>query len=62
MFWAMFCWENLGPAIHVNVSLTHVTYLSIVADHIHPFMEMVFAGGCGLFQQDSKNGSGTTRR
>lgn len=27
----------------------------------HPFMEMVFAGGCGLFQQDTKNGSGTTR-
>lgn len=33
MFWAMFCSENLGPAIHVNVSLTHVTYLSTVADH-----------------------------
>ena len=25
MFWAMFCWETLGPAIHVDVNLTHVT-------------------------------------
>jgi len=45
MLWAKFCWETLGPAIHVD--------LSIVADHVHPFMEMVFPGGCGLFQQDN---------
>ena len=23
MLWAMFCWETLGPAIHVDVNLTH---------------------------------------
>ena len=28
----MFCWETLGPAIHVVVNLTRVTYLNIVAD------------------------------
>ena len=28
-------------------------YLSIVGDHAHPFMETVFPGGCGLFQQDN---------
>ncbi len=39
---------NLGPAIHVDV-----TYLSIVADHGHSFMETVFPGGCGLFRQDN---------
>ena len=33
MLWAMFCWETLGPAIHVDVTLTRTTYLSIVADH-----------------------------
>ncbi len=48
MLWAMFCWETLGPAIHVDV-----TYLSIVADHGHSFMETVFPGGCGLFRQDN---------
>jgi len=30
MLWAMFCWETLGPAIHVDVTLTRTTYLSIV--------------------------------
>ncbi|KAK3541531.1 hypothetical protein QTP86_029169 [Hemibagrus guttatus] len=27
MLWAMFCWESLGPAIHVDVTLTRSTYL-----------------------------------
>ena len=53
MLWAMFCWETLGPAIHVDVSLTRVTYLNIVADQVHPFMAMVFPDGSGLFQQDN---------
>ena len=53
MLWAMFCWETLGPAIHVDVTLTRTTYLSIVADHVHSFIETVFPGGCGLFQQDN---------
>ncbi|KAK3533885.1 hypothetical protein QTP70_033007 [Hemibagrus guttatus] len=53
MLWAMFCWETLGPAIHGDVTLTRSTYLSIVTDHVHPFMETVFPDGCGLFQQDN---------
>ncbi|KAK3539724.1 hypothetical protein QTP70_012747 [Hemibagrus guttatus] len=53
MLWAMFCWETLGPAIHVDVTLTRTTYLSIVTDHVHLFMEAVFPDGCGLFQQDN---------
>ena len=36
MLWAMLCWGTLGPAIHMDVTLTGTTYLSIVADHIHP--------------------------
>ncbi|XDV38453.1 hypothetical protein PO909_007853 [Leuciscus waleckii] len=32
MLWAMFCWETLGPAIHMDVNLTCATYLNIVAD------------------------------
>jgi len=46
------CWETLGPAIHVEVNLTHEftsTCLNIVADQIYyPFMTMVFPGGSGL--------------
>ncbi len=53
MLCAMFCWQTLGPVIHVDVTLTHTTYLSIVTDHVHLFMETVFPGGCGLFQQDN---------
>ncbi|KAK3534421.1 hypothetical protein QTP86_015225, partial [Hemibagrus guttatus] len=53
MLWAMFCWETLGPAIHVDVTVTHSTYLNIVTDHVHPFMETLFPDGCGLFQQDN---------
>ena len=53
MLWAMFCWETLGPAIHVDINLTRVTDLSIVADQVHPFMAMVIPDGRGLFQQDN---------
>ncbi len=51
--WAMLGWETLGPAFHVDVTLTRTTYLSIVEVHLHPFMETVYSGGCGLFQQDN---------
>uniref|UniRef100_A0A8C4N7D9 Tc1-like transposase DDE domain-containing protein n=1 Tax=Eptatretus burgeri TaxID=7764 RepID=A0A8C4N7D9_EPTBU len=53
MVWAMFYWETLRPAIHVDVNLTHVTYRDIVANQVHPFMAMVFPDGSGLFQQDN---------
>jgi len=50
---AAFCWETFGPAIHVDVTLKSTTYTSIVADYVHPFMELVFPGGRVLFQQDN---------
>ena len=53
MLWTMFCWETLGPGIHVDVTLTRTTYLNIVADQVHPFMATVFPDGSGLFQQDN---------
>ncbi|KAK3516948.1 hypothetical protein QTP70_028239, partial [Hemibagrus guttatus] len=53
MLWAMFCWETLGPADHVDVTLTCTTYLCIVVEHVYPFMETVFPDGCGVFQQDN---------
>ena len=40
-----------SPAIHVDVTLTHITYLSIVTDHIHIFMETIFPNGSGIFHQ-----------
>lgn len=38
MLWAMFCWETLGPGIHVDVPLTYTTHLKIVTHYIHRFM------------------------
>lgn len=50
MLWAMYCWETLGSAIHVAVTLTCATYIKISVDHVHPFMQTIFPGGRG-FQQ-----------
>lgn len=44
--------SSLGPGIHADVTFTHTTYLNIVADHVLPFMAMVFPNAFGLFHQD----------
>lgn len=41
MFWAVFCWETLGSAIHEDVTLTRATYPSIAADPVHPGLESI---------------------
>lgn len=43
----VFCWETLRLGICVDVTLTYITYLEIVADH----MTMVFPGDSCLFWQ-----------
>lgn len=50
MLWALFRWETLGPAIHLDVTLICTTHLSTVAGHVHPFMETAFHDACGLFR------------
>jgi len=52
--------DALGNVLLGNLGSCHscgcyfdTTHLNIVADHTHPFMETVFPGGCGLFQQDN---------
>ncbi len=39
----MVSWHTLG----------HFAYLSIVADHVHPFMTIVYTSSDGYFQQDN---------
>lgn len=41
MLWAIFCWESLGPALHVDATLLRPTYLSTASDHVYPFIETV---------------------
>ena len=38
MMWGMFFWHALGPSISINDSLNATAHLSIVADHVRPFM------------------------
>ncbi|MEQ2269917.1 hypothetical protein XENORESO_012236 [Xenotaenia resolanae] len=47
----MIHWEILGPPIHVVSTLADTIYLSVVADHVHPVIEVMIPGGFGLFQQ-----------
>lgn len=53
LFWAMFCGDILGSAIHVNVTASCTTYLNTVVDKVHPLMAMVFPNDGLLFQQDN---------
>lgn len=49
MKWAIFCWESLGPGRHVNITLTHATYLHIIASQANLFMATVFPNDSASF-------------
>ncbi len=53
MVWGIFSWHTLGPLVTIEHSLNATAYLSIVADHVHPFMTTVFPSSDGYFQQDN---------
>ncbi len=42
MVWGIFSWHTLGPLVPIEYRLNATAYLSIVADHVHPFMTTVF--------------------
>ncbi len=39
--WGIFSWYTLGPLVPTEHCLNAAAYLSIVADHVHPFMTTV---------------------
>ncbi len=41
MVWRIFSWHTLGPLVPIEHRLNVTAYLSIVADHVHPFMTTV---------------------
>jgi len=51
MVWGMFSWHTLGPLVPIGHRLNATAYLSIVSDHVHPFMATMFPSG--YFQQDN---------
>ncbi len=53
MVWGIFSWHTLGPLVPIEHSLNATAYLSIVADHVHPFMTTVYPSSDGYFQQDN---------
>ncbi len=42
MMWGIFSWHTLGPLVPIEHSLNPTAYLSIVDDHVHPFMTTVY--------------------
>ncbi len=42
MVWGIFSWHTLGPLVPIEHCLNTTAYLSIVADHVHPFMTTVY--------------------
>ncbi len=53
MVWRLIPWHTLGPLVPIEHCLNATAYLSIVADHVHPFMTTVDPSSKGYFQQDN---------
>ncbi len=53
MVWGIFSWHTLVPLVPIEHRLNATAYLSIVADHVHPFMNTVYPSSDGYFQQDN---------
>ncbi len=53
MVWGIFSWHILGPLVPIEHRLNATVYLSIVADHVHPFMTTVYPSSDDYFQQDN---------
>ncbi len=53
MVWGIFSLDTLCPLVSVEHRLNSTAYLSIVADHVHPFMTTVYPSSDVYFQQDN---------
>ncbi|GFX91827.1 transposable element Tcb2 transposase [Trichonephila clavipes] len=53
MVWGLCSWRDMGPLIRLDMTLTSDRYVSILSDHLHPFMSIVHSDGLGEFQQDN---------
>ncbi len=51
--WGIFSWHTLGPLVPIEHRLKATAFLSIVADHVHPFLTTVHPSSDGYFQQDN---------
>jgi len=53
MVWGIFAWHTLGPLVPTEHRLNATAYLSIVADHVHPFRTTVYPSSDGFFRVKS---------
>jgi len=53
MVWGMIYWHTLGSLVPIGHRLHAMAYLSIVSDHVHPFMDTMYSSSDGYFQQDN---------
>ncbi|GFX81619.1 transposable element Tcb1 transposase [Trichonephila clavipes] len=53
MVWGMFSWHSLGSLIIVEGTMDQYKYASVLADHVHTYMRIVFPQDDGIFQQDN---------
>ncbi|GFX10571.1 transposable element Tcb2 transposase [Trichonephila clavipes] len=54
MAWGVCSWRDMGPLIHLDTTLTGDRYVSILSDHLHPFIFIVHSDGLGEFQQNNE--------
>ncbi len=53
MVWGIFSWHTLGPSVPIEHRLNTTACLSIVADHVNPFITTVYPSSDDYFQQDN---------
>ncbi len=53
--WGIFSWYTLGPLVPIEHCLNAIAYMSIVADHVHPFMTTVYPSSDGYLMSQSSN-------
>ncbi len=53
MVWGIFSWHTLDPSVPIEHRLNATAHLSIVTDHVHPFMTTVHTSSDDYFQQDN---------
>lgn len=51
MTWPIFCWEAMGPTIHMELNLLRITCLDIIVDQVRPFMLTDFYEGGDVFNE-----------
>ncbi len=53
MVWGIFYWHTLGPLVPIEYRLNATACLSIVADHVHPFITTVYPSSDDYFLQEN---------